>query len=123
MLTRQEFEQEVSRAIDELPSDILRNIANVAITVDEWADEDTLELAELDDPRQLLGFYHGVPLTQRLTGYGMVPPDKITLYRQPILSLCRNDQQARERIRTTLRHEIAHYFGIDDDRLVELGRY
>ena len=123
MMTRDEFEQTVQQAIDELPPELIRQIANVAIVVEEWADEETLDLADVDSREQLLGFYHGIPLTARTTSYGMVLPDKISIYRQPILHLCRTDDQARAQIRRTVRHEIAHYFGIDDDRLVELNRY
>jgi len=122
-MTRDAFERAVGAAIDELPKDLLRQIANVAFVVEELPDDETLDMADLDDPMELFGFYHGIPLTERTTNYGMVLPDKISIYRQPILRTCRNDAEAHKTIRRTVRHEIAHYFGIDDDRLEELGRY
>lgn len=109
--------------MDELPDHIRRQIANVAIVVEEWPDDETLEMADLDDPAELLGFYYGIPLTERTSAYGMVLPDKISLFRQPILLACSTDEEVRSAIAHTLRHEIAHYFGIDDDRLEELGAY
>lgn len=122
-MNRDAFERAVSAAIDELPKDLLRQIANVAFVVEELPDDETLDMADLDDPMELLGFYHGIPLTERTSNYGMVLPDKISIYRQPILRTCRNDAEVRKTIRRTVRHEIAHYFGIDDDRLEEIGRY
>src|SRR5512135_683364 len=122
-MTGQDFERAVAQAMDELPDDIRRRIANVAIVVEEWPDDETLEMADLDEPADLLGFYYGIPLTERTSAYGMVLPDKISLFRQPILLTCSTDEQVRAAIAHTLRHEIAHYFGIDDDRLEELGAY
>lgn len=122
-MTGQDFERAVAQAMDELPDHIRRQIANVAIVVEEWPDDETLEMADLDDPADLLGFYYGIPLTERTSAYGMVLPDKISLFRQPILLTCSSDEEVRSAIAHTLRHEIAHYFGIDDDRLEELGAY
>ena len=122
-MTREEFERVVQQTIDELPPELARRIVNVDIVVEEWADEETLALAGVAFREQLLGFYHGIPLTARTSAYNMVLPDRISIYRQPILRLCRNDDQTRAQIRRTVRHEIAHYFGIDDDRLVELNQY
>jgi predicted Zn-dependent protease with MMP-like domain len=122
-MTSNDFESAVAQALDELPDDIRRRIANVAIVVEEWPDDETLETADVENPEDLLGFYYGIPLTERTSAYGMVLPDKISLFRQPILLTCSTDEQVRAAIAHTLRHEIAHYFGIDDDRLEELGAY
>ena len=119
----QSFERVVAEAIDSLPQSIRRHIANVAIVVDDLPDAQTMELAGIDDPMQLLGFYHGVPLTVRTQNYSLVPPDKISLFRKSILALCDDEAKVRETIRHTVLHELAHYFGIDDDRLEELGAY
>jgi predicted Zn-dependent protease with MMP-like domain len=118
-----DFDEVIRQTLDEFPRDLQRSIANVAIVVEEFADDETLELAELDDPLDLLGFYHGIPLTERTHSYGLILPDKISIYRQPILNLSKSDDQIRTRIRQTVRHELAHYFGIDDERLEELGAY
>jgi predicted Zn-dependent protease with MMP-like domain len=122
-MTRKEFERLVQQALRELPAELRRHIANVAIVVEELADDDTLDVAGVDDPYDLFGFYHGIPLTERTHDYGLVLPDKISIYRQPILAACRNAEEIRATIAQTVRHEIAHYFGIDDERLEELGAY
>lgn len=71
----------------------------------------------------LFGLYEGVPLTNRTSGYNMVLPDKITIFRQPIEAHCRTDEQVRRVVRRTVLHELAHHFGISDERLHELGAY
>ncbi len=117
------FEDLVTEAWEEVPERFRRRLENIAIVVEEFADPPTLRLAGLRHPSQLLGFYHGVPLPNRGQEYGLVAPDKISIYRQPILRGCRSDAQVRATIFRTVRHELAHYFGIDDDRLEELGAY
>lgn len=123
MMNTIEFERVVAQAMDEFPPNIRRQIVNVVIVVEDMADDVTLDMVQVDDPMSLLGFYNGVPLTGRTQNYGLVPPDKISIYREPILALCRNDAEVIARVRTTLRHEIAHYFGISDERLMEMGAY
>ena len=122
-MTRRDFERAVQQVVDELPMDLRRHIANVAIVVEEWPDDATLDAAGVDDPRDLFGFYHGIPLTARGHDYGLVLPDKISIYRQPILRASRTESEARAQIQQTVRHELAHYFGLDDERLEELGTY
>jgi predicted Zn-dependent protease with MMP-like domain len=119
----QSFESLVARTLEELPPTLRHQVTNVAIVVEEWPDDETLDMAGLDDPSELLGFYYGVPLTQRTHDYGLVLPDKISLFRQPIIESCRREDEIPGAIRKTLLHELAHYFGIDDERLEELGRY
>ena len=122
-MTSEEFEAIVRQTVADFPPEFKRNISNVAILVEEWPDEDTLDDAEVDSPLDLFGFYHGVPLTGRTQNYGLVLPDKISIYRQPITRACQSDAEIRETIQRTVKHELAHYFGIDDDRLDELGAY
>ena len=121
-MTHAEFDLAVQQAWNELPRDLRRNIANVAIVIEDRADEETLDLVEMDDPMQVYGFYHGVPLPARGHAYAALP-DKISIYRDPIIAVCANDDEVRTFVRKTLRHEIAHYFGIDDERLEELDAY
>lgn len=105
------FEDLVAEALDGLPEGLGERMDNVAVFVE-------------DRPRQrgLLGLYHGVPLTERDGGYaGMVMPDRITIYREPILELCGSEAEVVHQVRVTVVHEVAHHFGIDDDRLHELG--
>ncbi len=122
-MDREAFRQLVDRAFDELPGAFRNRMDNVAVVVEDWPDRQTLERARLGPGRMLLGFYHGVPLTKRGRGYGLVTPDKISIYRIPILRISRDESDALSRIGHTLRHEIAHHFGIDDARLTDLDAY
>ena len=113
-MSEEEFEDTVTEAIESLPDDLRDFMSNVAIVVEE------------DPPRgsRLLGLYEGVPLTERTSAYGGVLPDKITIYRRPLERLSGGDpDRLRREIRRTVLHEIAHHFGIGDERLRELDRY
>ena len=123
MIDLDEFEQWVDEALAGLPAYFRERMDNVAIVVEDWADRETLRVAGMRRPEELLGFYHGIPLTQRTSGYMLVAPDKISIYRQPILLQCRTLQQAQALTSHVVRHEVAHYFGIDDDRLRAIGAY
>lgn len=118
-----EFERLVSEAYDDLPEVFKARIENVAIVVEDWPDRQTLHSAGVTHPAGLLGLYHGVPLTERTHDYGLVAPDKISIYRYPILQQASGKEDLRALVRRVLLHEIAHYFGVDDDRLHELGAY
>lgn len=108
------FEQLVADALDELPDDIAARLSNVAVTVED----------EPPPGEHLLGLYHGVPWGERGPYYAGVLPDKITIYRGPLERAAAGDHaRLRAQVRRTVFHEIAHHFGIDDDRLVELDRY
>ncbi len=122
-MNRRDFEDCVSAAVEGLPPYFRRRLDNVEILVEDWPDRDTLRQAGLKDPAELQGWYHGVPTTGRGSAYGLVPPDTISIYRRPIMLACRNDEEVRRMVGTVVRHELAHYFGIDDDRLRELGAY
>ncbi len=118
-----EFERTVAEALDSLPDVFRERLDNVEVVVEDWPDRETLRQAGISQPAALLGFYHGVPLTQRSQGYNLVLPDKISIYRQPILLQCRTKAEARATIQHVVRHELAHHFGIDDNRLREIGAY
>jgi len=110
-IASERFEELVADALDAIPEQLGQLMDNVWVTV-----EDVPEVAGL------LGLYDGVPLTERDGGYaGMVMPDRITLYRIPICAMCRTEEQVVDVVRDTVIHEVAHHFGIDDDRLDELG--
>jgi predicted Zn-dependent protease with MMP-like domain len=104
------FDDHVRAALDELPPEIAAALRNVVLVVE---DENP------DDP-DLLGLYHGVPLPERGDAAGLLP-DKISIYRLPLQESFPDQEELREEIRITVLHELAHYFGIDEDRLVELG--
>ncbi len=105
------FEELVAEALDSLPPELGDLMENVAVLV-----------ADRGEPRNLLGLYEGVPLTDR-EGYGSgaTLPDRILLFRLAICDICRDKDQLRREIGVTVVHEVAHHFGIDDDRLRELG--
>jgi predicted Zn-dependent protease with MMP-like domain len=93
-----DFGRMVQQALDELPPELRRQVLNVAIVVEELADRETLDLAEVASPLELLGFYHGIPLTERTHDYGLVLPNKISIYRRSILHACKTDKEVRELI-------------------------
>jgi predicted Zn-dependent protease with MMP-like domain len=110
VMAREEFELEVARVLEKLPASLSARIANVAFGV-----EDGLERMNL------LGLYEGIPLTRRTTQYAFALPDRITIYRFPILARCETYDEVVRRIEIVVKHEIGHYFGISDARLHELG--
>lgn len=122
-MDEKKFQEVVAEALEIIPPAFRLRLTNVAIVVEEWPDRATLRAAGVRNRTELLGFYHGVPLTERDSSYGLTPPDKINIYRAPILKECHNDEEVRALVQRTLRHELAHYFGISDERLLELGAY
>ena len=104
------FEEMVADALDGLPPELGRLMRNVAVTVEHNP-----------GPPGLLGLYQGIPLTSRTSQYAGVLPDRITIYRQAICAICGTEEEVAVEVRRTVIHEIAHHFGIDDDRLRELG--
>ena len=125
LITQAYFEQLVEEALQSIPQELWDAIENVAVTVAEWPTRNQLERLGMRRRGLLLGLYEGVPLTSRTHGYGLVPPDLITIFRGPILRVCPpGDADAvRAQVRRTVLHEIAHHFGISDARLRELGAY
>ncbi|WP_039821379.1 metallopeptidase family protein [Nocardia testacea] len=105
------FEELVGDALDQIPAELTRAIDNVVILI---------EPRNPDDPH-LLGLYHGIALTERDSHYGGSLPDTVTIYRDALLDACADESEVIEEVRITVIHEIAHYFGIDEDRLHQLG--
>src|SRR6476620_4483525 len=115
------FEELVAEAIDDLPDDILAMLDNVEIVVADAPTADQLdEAGNLEAAEMLLGLYEGIPLTDRTGNYGMVLPDKITLFQDALESVCQDEDTLRNEVRVTVIHELAHHFGIADRRLQEL---
>jgi predicted Zn-dependent protease with MMP-like domain len=119
-LSRKEFVQLVERALRRLPRRFRDQIENVAVVVEDWADEATLAEMEIEPPDTLYGLYRGTDLTRRDSFYGNVLPDTITIYQGPIEEDCDTLPEMEELVRDTVVHEVGHYFGLDDDRLEEL---
>jgi predicted Zn-dependent protease with MMP-like domain len=117
------FAELVEEALDSLPDVFLEKLENIEVAIEAWPSRQDLSDAGLD-PRNkygLLGLYHGVPLTDRHVEY-TAWPDLITIYQRPIEAVAGNDPEAiRVQVQRTVVHEIAHYYGITDDRLDELG--
>lgn len=108
------FERSVQEAVESLPPELGDRLSNIALTIEP----------EPPEGERLLGLYQGVPLTRRGAFYGGVLPDKITIYRKPLERLYgRDPARLQAEIRRVVLHEIAHHFGISDERLVELERY
>jgi predicted Zn-dependent protease with MMP-like domain len=120
---RQAFAQLVAGAIEVLPIEFREKLSNVEIVVEDWPSREILKRATVRHPAELLGFYQGIPQTRRTHNYGLVLPDKISLFQRPIEMRCRTPEEITRTITQVLRHEIAHHFGIGDQRLRELGAY
>ena len=112
----------VVRAVDDLPEEFRTRLENIDVVVEDWATPAQLARARLRRGQTLLGLYEGVPLTKRGRHYGLVPPDKITIFQKPIEVRCRSDAEITAEIQRVVRHEIAHHFGIGDARLRQLER-
>lgn len=108
----EEFEEVVGEAFDAVPDELIDLIDNCVLIIEDQAPE--------NEP-DLLGLYDGIPLTERDSSYAMVVPDRIFIYREPTLAMCSSREEVVDEVRITVVHEIAHHFGIDDDRLHELG--
>lgn len=111
------FEKLVFDTLDALPPALSRRINNVAIVVQPLPDHSTMQQAGVDDPFELLGFYQGIPLTERTSDYGLVLPDVIYIFQKPIQAICSDETEIRAQVRKTVLHELAHYFGIEEDGL------
>ncbi len=122
-LSAAEFERIVAEVLDGLPEDIAHMLENVDVVVEWWPSPEQLAQVGLGPGELLLGLYEGVPLTERGAYYGLVLPDKITIFQGPLQRVALNEADLRERIRRTVLHELAHHFGISDERLRELDAY
>src|SRR5215469_11579110 len=110
LIEPERFEEMVVTALDGLPEQLGEMMRNVAVTVEHGP-----------GPRGLLGLYQGVPLTSRTTQYAGVLPDRIIIFRRAICAICHTEEEVAEQVRRTVIHEVAHHFGIGDERLRELG--
>jgi predicted Zn-dependent protease with MMP-like domain len=116
-MRREEFEALVARAINNLPPVFQCKLDNVAIVVENWPTSRQLRQAKHSHPNQLLGLYQGVPQTRRGRGYGLVLPDKISIFQKSIEAQCRFGGEIEAKIGEVVRHEIAHHFGLDEKTL------
>ena len=119
-MQREKFEALVARAIDNLPPEFQRKLENVDIVVENWPTPGQMRQAKHSHPTQLLGLYQGVPQTRRGRGYGLVLPDKISIFQKPIEAHCRFGNEIEATIEEVVRHEIAHHFGLDERTLRQI---
>lgn len=119
-LPDEEFEALINEAMDELPQEYIKRLNNVAVVIADEPTEEQRQQLKLRDDQTLFGLYEGIPLTKRGAGYNLVLPDKITMFKHPIMSFSPNREALKKQIKHTLWHEIAHYYGLDHDRIHEL---
>jgi predicted Zn-dependent protease with MMP-like domain len=117
-LGSREFEHLVDEALEELPEELAARISNLHIVIQDLPEPEDVEDGDVEG---VLGLYEGIPLTERASDYYGFLPDRITLYKSNIESEAGTPDEVREVVRRTVIHEVAHHFGIDDDRLDELG--
>ncbi len=116
----EQFDALISRAMDELPQEYIRGLSNVVVTYDDEPTEHQRSRSNLQPGSLLLGLYEGVPLTKRSGNESGILPDKITLFKKAILAVTHDEHSLFEQVKRTLWHEIAHYYGLDHDRIHEL---
>lgn len=116
-MTRRRFEALVDRALKRLPRKFRERIANIAVVVEDWADDETLAEMGIEPPDTLYGLYRGVDLTRRDSSYGNVLPDVITIYQGPIVEDAADEEEMAEIVLDTVVHELGHYFGLDDETM------
>jgi predicted Zn-dependent protease with MMP-like domain len=119
-MNRENFASLVRTAVEALPEEFLRRLENIAVVIDDSPTPAQLRKAGIRHGKVLLGLYEGVPLTKRGHNYGLVPPDKITIFQKSIESVCRNEAEIAAEVQRVVQHEIAHYFGLGDARLYEI---
>ena len=122
VVERETFEELVRQAVATLPEEIAERMSNVDVEVQEQPTERQLRSLGVPSGRTLLGLYQGIPLTRRTSGYNLVSPDRIIIFQRPLELTSRGDDDLVGRVRDTVVHEIAHHFGISDERLQEMER-
>jgi predicted Zn-dependent protease with MMP-like domain len=119
-MRRQEFERLVDAAVAELPAEFRERLRNVVILIEDAPSPEMLAQMDMEEDETLMGLYEGTPLTER--GFeAPLYPDRIWIFQRPIEEACSTDSEVQEEIRITIMHEIAHFFGIDDDDLEDMG--
>ncbi len=120
-MNEEAFARLVAEALDTLPPEIAAQMENVEVVVEPYPTRAQLAAGRVRRGQTLLGLYEGVPRTQRTAHYGLVLPDKITIFQRPIEAACHTEAEMRNQVRRTVVHEIAHHFGLDDEALRRMG--
>ena len=120
-MDRRKFENLVDMAVKELPGEFRRRLENVAVIVEDRPSEEVLDEMEIPSGDTLFGLYEGTPITERGFFEAPLHPDRIWIFQEPIEEACETDDEIKQEIKTTIVHEVAHFFGLDDEYLEELG--
>ena len=120
-VSEQKFESYVSDAIDSIPQKYFDKIQNIVFVVENNPSKEQLEKLRLNPGHSLFGLYEGIPLPARSSGYNLVLPDKITIFKNPIENFCKDLATLRKQIHKTVWHEVAHYFGLSHEDMDKLG--
>lgn len=116
-MTRRQFEALVDSALRKLPRAFRDKLANIAVVVEDWADDATLAEMGIEPPDTLYGLYRGIDITRRDSSYGNVLPDTIHIYQGPIEEDCADPEEMADLVRDVVVHEVGHYFGLDDETM------
>jgi predicted Zn-dependent protease with MMP-like domain len=119
-ISDQEFDAIITQAMDELPQEYITRLNNVAVVYEDEPTPEQREKLKLRCDQSLFGLYEGIPLTKRGAGYNFVLPDKITIFKKPILAFSSDLAAFKKQVKHTLWHEIAHFYGLDHDRIHSL---
>ena len=119
-MKRDRFDEIVERVLDSLPEEFRELLDNVVIFTEDAPSAEILAESEVPEGETLFGLYEGVPLTERTHNYGLVAPDRITIFQKPIEEACESEDEVALQIRRTVLHEIAHFFGIEEGRMDEI---
>lgn len=117
-----DFSKLIAEVMDELPEEYIKGLKNVLITYEDQPTPEQLRKQNIGEGQTLLGLYEGIPLTKRNAGYQFVLPDKITLFKLPLLAGATDFDILRRQVKHTLWHEVAHYYGLDHERIHEIER-
>ena len=121
-MLREQFVHLVAEAVEALPEEFQARLENIDVVVEDVPSSEQMGKTGVGGGSSLLGLYEGTPLTQRNSGYSMVPPDKITIFQSTIEARCSSETEIKNEIKSVVRHEIAHHFGIDDAYLSQIER-
>jgi len=120
-VSEEEFQHYMEKALESIPEAFSEKMDNIVFIIEPYPSENDLARLGLNDRRQLLGLYSGIPYTHRNTGYMGTMPDRIILFQKNIESLCRTEEQLVDKIKEVVIHEVAHYFGMDDEEIRKAG--
>jgi predicted Zn-dependent protease with MMP-like domain len=121
-ITDQDFDNLITECLDELPKEFTSRLDNIAITYEDQPSADQRRELKLRCDQSLFGLYEGIPLTRRNAGYSGVTPDKITIFKKTLMSVSRDKADLKRHTKRTLWHEIAHFFGLDHDRIHKIEK-